>query len=58
MRISSMGYEGVLRFYGTTEFKEGIWAGVELEGGFKGKGKNDGTVEGYGIFSGMSLPSC
>ncbi|OXG73024.1 hypothetical protein C349_06687 [Cryptococcus neoformans var. grubii Br795] len=51
VRISSMGYEGVLRFYGTTEFKEGVWAGVELEGGFKGKGKNDGTVEGVQYFS-------
>lgn len=53
-----MGYEGVLRFYGTTEFKEGVWAGVELEGGFKGKGKNDGTVEGYEMLPGMNLFSC
>ncbi|WVQ84231.1 hypothetical protein IAT38_006382 [Cryptococcus sp. DSM 104549] len=51
VRISSMGYEGVLRFYGQTQFKEGVWAGVELEGGFKGKGKNDGTVEGVQYFS-------
>lgn len=44
--MSNMGSEGVLRFIGETEFKEGVWAGVELGGGFKGKGKNDGSVNG------------
>jgi dynactin complex subunit len=47
VRMQSMGMEGILRFLGTTEFRDGIWAGVELEGGFAGKGKNDGSVEGY-----------
>ncbi|ODO00112.1 hypothetical protein I350_06737 [Cryptococcus amylolentus CBS 6273] len=56
VRISSMGYEGTLRFYGATEFKEGVWAGVELEGGFKGKGKNDGNVGGVQYFS--CPPNC
>lgn len=46
VRMSNMGSEGVLRFMGETEFKEGVWAGVELGGGFKGKGKNDGSVNG------------
>lgn len=47
VRMQSMGMEGTLRFLGPTEFRDGIWAGVELEGGFAGKGKNDGSVEGY-----------
>ena len=46
VRMNSVGMEGTLRFLGTTQFKEGFWAGVELEGGFAGKGKNDGSVDG------------
>lgn len=46
VRMQGMGMEGTLRFLGATQFKEGVWAGVELEGGFKGMGKNDGSVEG------------
>lgn len=46
VRMQSMGMEGTLRFLGPTQFREGVWAGVELEGGFAGKGKNDGSVEG------------
>lgn len=46
VRMQGMGMEGTLRFLGPTQFKEGVWAGVELEGGFKGMGKNDGSVEG------------
>lgn len=46
VRMQGMGMEGILRFLGATQFKEGVWAGVELEGGFKGMGKNDGSVEG------------
>lgn len=41
--------EGILRFIGEAEFKPGQWAGVELCGGFVGKGKNNGTVNGYVI---------
>ena len=44
VRINSMGMEGTLRYMGETQFKAGTWAGVELEGGFAGKGKNDGSV--------------
>ena len=46
VRMQSMGMEGTLRYIGETEFKAGVWAGVELEGGFAGKGKNDGSVNG------------
>ena len=46
VRIESLGFEGVLRFVGPIEGKPGEWAGVELGGGFKGKGKNDGSVNG------------
>lgn len=35
---------GTLRFLGPTEFKSGIWAGVELD--HYGTGKNDGSVQG------------
>lgn len=46
VRLPSHGYEGTLRYLGTTHIREGIWAGVELEGAFKGRGRNDGTVDG------------
>lgn len=46
VRIESLGYEGTLRYIGEIEGKLGLWAGVELSGGFAGKGKNDGTVNG------------
>ena len=46
VRVGSLGMEGTLRFLGPTQFKEGVWAGVELEGGFAGKGKNDGSLDG------------
>lgn len=44
VRIESLGFEGLLRFLGEIEGKTGIWAGVELSGGFAGLGKNDGSV--------------
>ena len=46
VRLESHGFEGVLRFVGEIEGKPGLWAGVELSGGFAGKGKNDGSVNG------------
>lgn len=46
VRIESLGYEGILRYLGGIEGKSGLWAGVELSGGFAGKGKNNGTVTG------------
>lgn len=44
VRVESMGMEGTLRFVGEIAGKPGVWAGVELSGGFSGKGKNDGSV--------------
>jgi hypothetical protein len=46
VRLPGHGYEGTLRYLGTTHIRDGIWAGVELEGAFKGRGRNDGTVDG------------
>ena len=46
VRIESLGYEGVLKYVGEIDGKPGLWAGVELGGGFAGKGKNDGSVSG------------
>lgn len=46
VRIESLGFEGTLRFLGEIEGKAGTFAGVELGGGFAGKGKNDGSVGG------------
>ena len=46
VRIESLGFEGTLRYLGEIDGKTGQWAGVELSGGFVGKGKNDGSVDG------------
>jgi CAP-Gly domain-containing linker protein 1 len=46
VRIESLGFEGALRYLGGIDGKAGVWAGVELGGGFTGKGKNDGSVSG------------
>ena len=50
VRIESLGFEGTLRFIGDIDGKPGLWAGVELSGGFAGKGKNNGSVAGYDYF--------
>lgn len=46
VRIESLGFEGTLRYIGEIDGKNGTWAGVELSGGFSGKGKNNGSVAG------------
>lgn len=46
IRIESLGFEGLLRYLGEIDGKAGLWAGVELSGGFSGMGKNDGSVGG------------
>ncbi|KAG1732188.1 uncharacterized protein EDB91DRAFT_1152086 [Suillus paluster] len=56
VRIESLGYEGCLRFIGEIDGKSGLWAGVELGGGFSGKGKNDGSVGGKQYF--VCPPNC
>ncbi|CAK9784955.1 hypothetical protein CC85DRAFT_315955 [Cutaneotrichosporon oleaginosum] len=56
VRLPSHGYEGTLRYLGPTHIRDGIWAGVELEGGFKGKGRNDGSVDNVKYF--QCEPNC
>ncbi|EKM54369.1 uncharacterized protein PHACADRAFT_96626, partial [Phanerochaete carnosa HHB-10118-sp] len=56
VRVESLGFEGVLRFLGEIEGKSGLFAGVELGGGFAGKGKNNGTVNGKRYFA--CAPNC
>ncbi|KAG6862208.1 hypothetical protein C0995_002138 [Termitomyces sp. Mi166 len=51
VRIESLGFEGALKYLGPIEGKQGAWAGVHLSGGFTGKGKNNGTVNGVQYFS-------
>lgn len=46
VRIESLGFEGTLQYLGEIEGKSGLFAGVELGGGFVGHGKNDGSVNG------------
>ena len=46
VRIESLGFEGTLLYLGQIDGKTGQWAGVELSGGFAGKGKNNGSVNG------------
>ncbi|KAG2145954.1 uncharacterized protein EDB93DRAFT_1150216 [Suillus bovinus] len=56
VRIESLGFEGCLRYIGEIDGKSGLWAGVELSGGFLGKGKNDGSVGGKQYF--VCPPNC
>ncbi|KAI9509749.1 hypothetical protein F5148DRAFT_1374978 [Russula earlei] len=56
VRIESLGFEGNLRYLGEIDGKTGHWAGVELSGGFAGKGKNDGSVDGKHYF--VCPPKC
>ncbi|KAI0278516.1 hypothetical protein BGY98DRAFT_1096749 [Russula aff. rugulosa BPL654] len=56
VRIESLGFEGTLRYLGEIDGKTGQWAGVELSGGFSGKGKNDGSVNGKHYF--VCPPKC
>lgn len=46
VRLEGMGFEGRLRYKGEIKGKAGIFAGVELLEGFRGRGKNDGSVDG------------
>ncbi|EED77467.1 predicted protein [Postia placenta Mad-698-R] len=56
VRIESLGYEGTLKYLGEIDGKPGHWAGVELSGGFAGKGKNNGAVNGKQYF--VCPPNC
>ncbi|KAI0743950.1 hypothetical protein C8Q80DRAFT_1220751 [Daedaleopsis nitida] len=56
VRIESLGFEGTLKYLGEIDGKSGMWAGVELSGGFAGKGKNNGSVAGKQYF--VCPPNC
>ncbi|KAI8097830.1 uncharacterized protein B0P05DRAFT_483030 [Gilbertella persicaria] len=47
--VDSMNIIGTLKFLGEAEFKEGYWAGIQLD--ILGSGKNDGSVKGIRYFS-------
>lgn len=44
--VPTLNVFGIIRYYGTTQFKGGqnIWIGIELD--IKGSGKNDGSIQG------------
>lgn len=46
VRVESLGFEGTIRYVGEVINKAGVFAGIELSGGFAGLGKNDGTAQG------------
>ncbi|KAG0168402.1 hypothetical protein DFQ28_005481 [Apophysomyces sp. BC1034] len=46
--VDSMGIVGTLKFLGPTQFKSGLWAGIQLD--INGTGKNDGSVGGMRYF--------
>lgn len=43
-RVQVNSMNGTIRFIGSTQFKAGTWAGIELDN--IGLGKNDGSVDG------------
>ena len=45
--VIKSGLRGVVRYVGETEFKSGLWIGLELE---TRKGKNDGSVRDVRYF--------
>ncbi|KAG2229170.1 hypothetical protein INT48_001490 [Thamnidium elegans] len=47
-RVQINSLHGIIRFIGTTKFKSGTWAGIELD--CVGLGKNDGSVDGQRYF--------
>ncbi|KAI5475270.1 CAP-Gly domain-containing protein [Pseudohyphozyma bogoriensis] len=56
IEVAGVAMQGVLRFLGEVEGKEGNWGGVELDKQWEGKGKNDGSVKGTQYFA--CLPNC
>ncbi|KAL7317113.1 hypothetical protein PS15m_003511 [Mucor circinelloides] len=47
-RVQVNSHHGIVRFIGSTKFKAGTWAGIELD--TVGLGKNDGSVDGKRYF--------
>ncbi|SCZ90504.1 BZ3500_MvSof-1268-A1-R1_Chr9g10859 [Microbotryum saponariae] len=59
--VAGNAMEGVIRFLGAVDGKEGQWGGVELDAEWSGLGKNDGSVKGVQYFAcnplcGLFLP--
>ncbi|ORX63029.1 hypothetical protein DM01DRAFT_1403421 [Hesseltinella vesiculosa] len=48
VHIPTLSIQGTLRFVGETQFKPGIWAGIELDDDI---GKNNGAVKGIRYFT-------
>lgn len=46
LEVTGVRMEGIVRFLGAVEGKDGMWGGVELDLEWQGRGKNDGTVKG------------
>lgn len=47
VEVTGKGVQGVVAFYGTTNFATGKWIGLILD---EPKGKNNGTVQGQAYF--------
>ena len=47
VRINKFNCNGIVRYIGSTDFKNGTWYGIELK---KPKGKNNGTVNNRSYF--------
>ncbi|KAI3636582.1 hypothetical protein MIR68_005271 [Amoeboaphelidium protococcarum] len=47
VKVPSDAY-GIIRYIGKTQFKAGVWVGIELE---SASGKNDGSVQGVRYFN-------
>ena len=45
--VTAMQYEGTLRYLGPVGDKPGDFGGIELSGEWVGKGKNNGSVQGF-----------
>ncbi|KAI9701657.1 MAG: hypothetical protein M1820_006428 [Bogoriella megaspora] len=45
------GMWGIVKFIGSVKGKAGLFAGVELDREFAGRGKNDGDVDGFRYFT-------
>jgi hypothetical protein len=45
--VSALNFEGVLRYLGPIEGRDGLFGGIELTGVHAGQGRNDGSVGGW-----------
>lgn len=47
VQVPSKGVQGVVKFFGPTQFSQGKWLGLRLD---EPKGKNNGSVQGHQYF--------